>query len=98
MVVDLTLKAPQYKAVKVRTSPESFHDIQELFGDNLDTSEGNFMELQSIVVTVNNKPHRISCIPGRIIVAEYSDEELTGVLVSNDLDELTDMFSWEGEL
>ena len=98
MVVDLTLKAPQYKAVKVRTSPESFHDIQELFGDNLNSSEDCFTNFQSIEVTVNNEPHRIACPRGRIIVAEYADEELTGILISNNSEELADMFSWEGEL
>lgn len=96
MIVNLTLKPTQYKAVNTATG--EFSNIQELFGTALLSSAEEYSTRRRIVVNINNERTVIPCTIPLIIIAEFMHDVLTGVFCSDDLNDLVNMFDWEGEL
>ncbi len=96
MVVNLTLKPTTYKAVRI--SRNSYPDLVELFGEALRSTETSFNEGRCLHIVINREEYYVPSGNSIIVIAEFYQDTLTGVFVSDNIAQLRNMFDWEGDL
>lgn len=96
MIVNLTLKPTTYKAVRIGRN--SYPDLVELFGEALRSTEASFNDGRDLHIVINREEFHAPSNNGIIIIAEFYQDTLTGVFVSDNTTRLRNMFNWEGDL
>lgn len=96
MIVNLTLKPTTYKAVRIGRN--SYPDLVELFGEALRSTEASFNDVMDLHIVINGEEYHAPSSTGIIIIAEFYQDTLTGVFVSDNTTRLRNMFDWEGDL
>lgn len=99
MIKDLTIKPYTYKALRINNSPLTpYEDIQELFGRALVITKRDYENIREIKVNVESEAYTVPIVNEAIIVAEFFNNSLTGLFMTDTPEELEPLFDWEGEL